>query len=156
MTGKRMSQWQREHGFKESPFEILKIGLNREREELYDLINRRCEEMVANGLVEEVKGLIDRGYRLDLKSMRSVGYRHMGLYLSGAMALEEAVSLMQRDTRHLAKRQLTWFRADKEIRWLHPDRERRVILEIARAFFNHDSFGKTPSAQFDREAKREK
>jgi len=141
VTGKRMSQWQREHGFKESPFEILKIGLNREREELYDLINRRCEEMVANGLVEEVKGLIDRGYRLDLKSMRSVGYRHMGLYLSGAMALEEAVSLMQRDTRHLAKRQLTWFRADKEIRWLHPDRERRVILEIARAFFNHDSFG---------------
>ena len=134
MTGKRMSQWQREHGFKESPFEILKIGLNREREDLYGLINRRCEEMVANGFVQEVRGLVDRGYRLDLKPMQSVGYRHMGLYLSGVMGLEEAVSLMQRDTRHLAKRQLTWFRADKEIRWFHPERDKKEILDTARGF----------------------
>jgi len=66
--------------------------------------------------------------------MQSVGYRHMGLYLSGVMGLEEAVSLMQRDTRHLAKRQLTWFRADKEIRWFHPERDKKEILDTARGF----------------------
>ena len=129
------------------------MGLNREREDLYSLINRRCEEMVANGLVQEVRGLADRGYRLDLKPMQSVGYRHMGLYLSGAMGLEEAVSLMQRDTRHLAKRQLTWFRADKEIRWFHPERERRVILEVAREFFIRNSFEQELPVRPDREAK---
>ena len=135
VTGKGMSQWQREHGFKESPFETLKIGLNREREELYDLINRRCEEMIANGLEEEVRGLMERGYGLDLKPMQSVGYRHMGLFLSGTKSLEEALSLMKRDSRHLAKRQLTWFRTDKEIRWFHPDRARGKILEAAKEFF---------------------
>lgn len=135
LTGKQMSQWQREHGFKESPFDTLKIGLEREREELYAMINRRCEEMVAHGLVEEVKGLVDRGFSLELKPMQSVGYRHVGLHLSGAMSLEEALSLMQRDTRHLAKRQLTWFRADKDIRWFHPERDRKEILDTVRGFY---------------------
>ena len=134
LTGKQMSQWQKEHGFKESPFDALKIGLERDREELYAIINRRCEEMVANGLVEEVRGLMERGYSLILKPMQSVGYRHMGLYLSGAMSLEEALSLMQRDTRHLAKRQLTWFRADNEIRWFHPERDRDKIVDTAKGF----------------------
>ena len=135
LTGKQMTQWQREHGFKESPFESLKIGLNREREELYALINRRCEEMVAGGLVEEVKGLGERGYSLSLRAMQSVGYRHVGLYLKGEMSLEGALDLMQRDTRHLAKRQLTWFRADKEIRWFHPEKDRVKILAVVREFF---------------------
>ncbi len=135
LTGKRMSEWQMEHGFKESPFETLKIGLNRERAELYDIIDRRCEEMVATGLVEEVRGLMERGYNLDLKPMQSVGYRHMGLYLTGAMTLEEALSLMQRDTRHLAKRQLTWFRADNGIRWFHPERDKKEILATVGGFY---------------------
>jgi len=69
------------------------------------------------------------------------------------MRLEEAVSLMQRDTRHLAKRQLTWFRADKEIRWFHPERERRVILEVAREFFIRNSFEQELPVRLDREAK---
>ncbi len=135
LTGRKMSQWQREHGFKESPFETLKIGLDRDREELYAVINRRCEEMVADELVEEVKGLVAKGYSLDLKPLQSVGYRHMGLYISGAMSLEESLSLMQRDTRHLAKRQLTWFRADNEIRWFHPERDRKEILDTVRGFY---------------------
>ncbi len=135
VTGKGMSQWQREHGFKESPFETLKIGLNRERVELYGLINGRCDEMIAKGFEEEVRGLIERGYSLDLKPLQSVGYRHMGLYISGSMNLEDAISLMKRDTRHLAKRQLTWFRSDQEIHWFHPDRERGEILEAVKEFF---------------------
>ncbi len=136
VTGKRMSQWQKEHGFRESLFETLKIGLNRERKELYSLIDYRCEEMVAHGFVDEVRGLLERGYSQSLNSMRSVGYRHMGLYLSGEMSLEDALSLMKRDTRRLAKRQLTWFRADKEIRWFHPEEGKQDILKAVRNFFS--------------------
>lgn len=139
LTGKKMSDWQREHAFKEDPFETLKIGVNRERQELYEMINRRCEEMVADGIVEEVKGLMAKGYSLELKPLQSVGYRHMGLYLSGAMTLEDALALMKRDTRRLAKRQLTWFRADKEIRWFHPERERDKILRTAKEFLDEIS-----------------
>jgi tRNA dimethylallyltransferase len=134
-TGKKMSEWQREHGFKESPFETLKIGLNRDRAELYDLIDRRCDKMIADGLVKEVKGLLDKGYSLDLKALQSVGYRHVGLFLGGSLSLEDAVHLIKRDTRHLAKRQLTWFRSDKEIRWFHPEKGRGEILGAARGFF---------------------
>ena len=135
LTGKPISRWQKEHGFKESAFETLKIGLNREREELYALIERRCDEMIAQGLVEEVKGLVERGCRPDLKSLQSVGYRQIGLYLSGVMDLQEAVLGMKRETRHLAKRQLTWFRSDQEIRWFHPEKEREEILKACREFF---------------------
>lgn len=133
-TGKKMSQWQKEHGFKESPFEPLKIGLQRDREELYAIINRRCDEMIARGLVEEVGGLLEKGYSLDLRPLQSVGYRHVGLYLKGELTLEDAVDLMKQDTRRLAKRQLTWFRADKEIRWFHPERDREKILAAAQGF----------------------
>jgi len=135
LTGKQMTLWQREHGFRESPFDTLKIGLEREREELYSVINRRCQEMVASGLVAEVRGLAAKGYGLELGPMQSVGYRHVGLYLSGTMTLAEALCLMQRDTRHLAKRQLTWFRADKEIRWFHPERDRERIVAAVENFF---------------------
>jgi tRNA dimethylallyltransferase len=133
-TGKKMSQWQQEHGFKESPFESLKIGLNRDREELYDLIDRRSDKMIGDGLVEEVKGLVNKGYNVDLKALQSVGYRHVGLFLSGSNSLEEAIYLMKRDTRHLAKRQLTWFRSDKEIRWFHPEKQREQILSAVKEF----------------------
>jgi len=134
LTGKGISHWQKEHGFAERDFEVLKIGLNRERPELYDLINRRCDGMIARGLVDEVKRLADMGYSLDLPSLQSVGYRQIGLYLRGQLSLDEAVTLIKRDTRHLAKRQLTWFRADKEIGWFHPERERNKILKAAKEF----------------------
>jgi tRNA dimethylallyltransferase len=137
LTGKRMSEWQMEHGFRESPFEARKIGLDRDRAELYDLINRRCEEMIARGLVDEVKGLLAKGYGLELRPLQSVGYRHVGLYLRGEVSLEDAVSLMKRDSRRLAKRQLTWFRADKQILWFHPERDREKILRAAKNFLGH-------------------
>jgi tRNA dimethylallyltransferase len=136
LTGKGISLWQKEHGFKESPFELLKIGLNRERQELYGLIDRRCDEMIAKGFVDEVRGLAERGYSLDLPALQSVGYRHIGLYLRGRLTLDEAAALMKRDTRHLAKRQLTWFRGDKEIRWFHPEKEKSKILKSAKEFFS--------------------
>ena len=135
LTGKRLSQWQREHGFKESWCETLKIGLERARDELYALINRRCEEMFSLGLIEEVESLVRRGYDFEHKAMQSIGYRHAGLYLRGAVSLSEALELMKRDTRRFAKRQLTWFRADREIRWFHPERDRDEILESITAFW---------------------
>ena len=136
MTGKGISQWQMEHTPSESPLETLKIGLDRAREELYDLINRRCDEMIANGFVEEVQSLLKSGYGLDLPALNSVGYRHVGLHLKGELSIDEAASLMKRDSRRLAKRQLTWFRADREIRWFHPEKEREKVLEMARQFLS--------------------
>ncbi len=135
LTGKRLSQWQREHGFREGWCETLKIGLERGRDELYALINRRCEEMFSLGLIEEVKSLVSRGYDLRLKPMQSIGYRHAGLYLCGAVSLTEALGLMKRDTRRFAKRQLTWFRTDREVRWFHPERDRNQVLESITAFW---------------------
>ena len=133
-TGRPISQWQREHAFKEGSFETLKIGLERDRKELYALIDRRCQEMVSAGLLEELRGLLSRGYGLDLRPLRSVGYRHMGLVISGAANLDEALSLMRRDTRRLAKRQLTWFRADKELRWFHPEGTKEEIAKLIDEF----------------------
>jgi tRNA dimethylallyltransferase len=135
LTGKELSRWQSEHGFRESAYETLKIGLDREREGLYALINRRCEEMFALGLVDEVRQLVARGYALDLKPLQSIGYRHAGLYLRGEKSREEALDLMRRDTRKLAKRQLTWFRADKEIHWFHPEKDREQIIKAVASFF---------------------
>jgi tRNA dimethylallyltransferase len=135
LTGKALSRWQSEHGFKESAYETLEIGLDREREELYALIDRRCEEMFALGLIDEVRKLAAGGYNLDLKALQSIGYRHAGLYLRGEKSREEALDLMKRDTRKLAKRQLTWFRADKEIRWFHPEKDREKIIKAVASFF---------------------
>jgi tRNA dimethylallyltransferase len=134
LTGKPISEWQKEHAFRESAFSTLKIGLDRQREELYDRINQRCDQMIAAGLVHEVKGLFDKGYTSDLNSLRSVGYRHIGWFLMGRMSFEEALHLMKRDTRRLAKRQLTWFRRDEEIHWFHPERQAQEIHRAVESF----------------------
>ena len=134
LTDKPMSEWQNAHAFRERPYEALMIGLERERAELYDRINQRTEKMIETGLLDEVASLVENGYGLDLKPLRSLGYRHMGLVLKGELQLDQAVELMKRDTRRLAKRQLTWFRQDREIRWFHPDTERQGIREAVELF----------------------
>jgi len=136
LTGKSMSQWQQEHGFGDERFDTLKIGLQRERAELYELINRRCDRMVGDGLLDEVRDLAAKGYSLDLKPLKSVGYRQMGLVLQGMSKIEQAVEEMKQETRHLAKRQLTWFRRDHEIRWLHPENQNQEITESVQRFFD--------------------
>jgi len=134
ITGRPLSAWQHEHAFHDEPFELLRIGLLRERAELYDRINRRCEQMVQDGLLEEVRELVARGYSLDLKSLRSVGYRQMGAVLRGEKDLTGALEEMKQETRRLAKRQLTWFRRDKEILWFHPEKQQREICQRAGEF----------------------
>lgn len=134
LTGKPISEWHKQHSFRESAFSTLKIGLDRLRAELYDRINQRCDQMIDAGLVHEVKGLFEKGYSRELTSLRSVGYRHIGLFLAGRMSFDEAVQLMKRDTRRLAKRQLTWLRRDEAIRWFHPERQRQEIHRAVQSF----------------------
>jgi tRNA dimethylallyltransferase len=135
LTGKPMSEWQKAHAFAERPYDTFTVGLHRERAELYDRINRRSEKMIKEGLLDEVSSLVESGYGLDLKPLRSVGYRHMGLVLKGEMSLDDARELMKRDTRRLAKRQLTWFRGEDEIQWHHPN-DKENILRVVEEFLS--------------------
>jgi tRNA dimethylallyltransferase len=128
VTGRPISELQREHRFGDAPFRALKIGLALERAALYRRIDRRVEAMLAAGLEEEVRALLARGYGPQLKSMQSIGYSHMAALIAGRSSRAECVRTLQRDTRRFAKRQLTWFRADPEIMWLAPDR----VLEAIR------------------------
>jgi tRNA dimethylallyltransferase len=117
LTGRPLSDWQAEHGFRATELDLRVVGLNMQRPLLYERINRRCEAMIAGGLVEEVRRLWERGFSPDLGPLRSIGYREIGFYLQGRCDLARAVADMAQATRRLAKRQLTWFRADPGIRW---------------------------------------
>ncbi len=120
-TGRPISMLQQEHHFARPRFTSFKIGLTIPRQALYERIDRRVDQMVAEGLLEEVRGLLARGYHAGLKSMQSIGYRHMVDFLENGVAWEETLRLLKRDTRRYAKRQFTWFRADPDIVWTTPD-----------------------------------
>ncbi len=129
LTGRSIVDHQRDHGFQQRPYRALKIGLTVERAELLARIDARAERMIADGFVAEVRRLLERGYHRDLKPMQSLGYRHLAAHLAGEGDLAAAVRLIKRDTRRYAKRQLTWFCRDPEIRWLAPhDAERAAGL----------------------------
>ena len=130
LTGRAISDWQKEHAFAESLFETLKLGLERERAELYERINERCDRMIADGLIDEMHALVNKRYRFDLKPLQTIGYRHMGLVIRGEASAEEALALMKRDTRRLAKQQLTWFRGDHDIQWFHPDKQKEIRAAV--------------------------
>ena len=114
-TGKPYSSFKEGAAPAGRDFEIEKVGLTRPREDLYDRINRRVVQMVDDGLVQEVRSLAE--YR-HLTALQTVGYKEVFDYLDGACSLDEAVGLIQRNTRHYAKRQLTWWRRDPSIRWI--------------------------------------
>ena len=118
LTHRPLSEWQARHAFSDHSLQIIPIGLTLERPLLYERINARCRAMIAAGLVDEVRGLWRRGFGPDLPPLRSIGYGEMGAFLRGDMTLEAALEHMTRATRHLAKRQLTWFRATPGLRWL--------------------------------------
>ncbi|MBW2207826.1 MAG: tRNA (adenosine(37)-N6)-dimethylallyltransferase MiaA [Deltaproteobacteria bacterium] len=133
----RLSSIRRQHAFKDKPFDVMKICLNMKREDLYDRINKRCLHMVENGLVEEVEGLLEKGYASHLRPMQSIGYRHVSHFLEGTWDLEKTISQLKVDTRRYAKRQLTWFRADPEMIWLGPEAQIEVHDKI-RAFLGEE------------------
>lgn len=101
--------------------EVPVIALARPRDILYERINRRVEIMLEQGVIAEVRGLLDRGYSPDLPAMQAIGYRHMVEYLQGNWSLEQATELLARDTRRYAKRQLTWFNGMADLKWFAPD-----------------------------------
>ena len=108
----------------ERPFAIIKIGLNMDRQELYGRINRRVDSMMASGLVEEARALLP--YR-DTNALNTVGYKEVFRYLDGELSLGEATALIKRNSRRYARRQLTWFRKDKDIRWFSPGERDKII-----------------------------
>ena len=115
VTGKPYSAL-RSHTAKERPFRIVKVGLDRPREDLYARIDERVKQMMAAGLLEEAKAVYPKRA---LNSLQTVGYKELFAYMDGQYDLERAVELIQQNSRHYAKRQLTWFRRDKEIHWLN-------------------------------------
>ena len=116
------------------PFRILKIGLERPREELYERINGRVLQMMDNGLLDEARNVYPKRH---LNSLQTVGYKELFGYLSGEYDLDRAIELIQQNTRHYAKRQLTWFRRDKAIHWLNAnddyEKNIRIIDDLLRA-----------------------
>jgi tRNA dimethylallyltransferase len=118
LSGRRMSDFQQEHGFDERPFSAMIIGLNRDRDVLYQRIEGRIDWQLAHGLIEETKQLLAQGYRSDCAAMKGLGYRHVAEYLAGEYDAAEMVRRFKRDTRHYAKRQMTWFRKEPGIQWL--------------------------------------
>ena len=119
-TGKKISEQQKKHDFKDLRYKCIKIGLGIERKILYESINKRVDMMINKGLLKEVKTLIDNGYDNNLKSMQSIGYKHMSMFIEKKIDWKEAIELLKRDTRRYAKRQFTWFKSDKKIVWLEP------------------------------------
>ncbi|WP_219837539.1 tRNA (adenosine(37)-N6)-dimethylallyltransferase MiaA [Paenibacillus sp. R14(2021)] len=117
LTGSTVSR-QLEGQKKTSPYELCIIGLTMDRAVLYARINERVDAMIEEGLVEEVRGLLEQGVPGDAVSMHGLGYKEIVLYLQGHMTLESAVELLKRDTRHFAKRQLSWFRHMNDIHWI--------------------------------------
>jgi tRNA dimethylallyltransferase len=123
MTGRTYTSY-RTNKRRERPFKIVKIGLNRNREELYHRINLRVEKMVEEGLVEEARKVHPMK---GVNALDTVGYREMFDYLEGRCSLDEAVTRIQGNTRRYCRKQLTWLKRDERIRWFHPDDEQKVL-----------------------------
>ena len=115
---------------------IIKIGLQRDRDDLYKRINKRVDIMIEQGLLAEVEGLLEQGFGPQLKPMQSLGYRHMVSYLQKKWSWAETLELLARDTRRYAKRQLTWFNADQEINWHHHDDQNGIMDKLTK-FLNY-------------------
>ena len=131
-TGQKISEHNEEERRKESPYNFAYYVLNMERGILYERIDRRVDLMFEQGLEKEVKKLKAMGCTRDMVSMQGLGYKEVLDYLNGEISLDEAAYMIKRDTRHFAKRQLTWFKREKEVTWVDQDRfgfDRARILE---------------------------
>lgn len=126
MTGKPFSSF-RKSTVRQRPFHILKIGINQDRQLLYDRINQRVERMMEAGLLEEAKSVYP--YR-KLNSLNTVGYKELFSFLDGTCSLDEAVDLIKRNSRRYARKQLTWFRRDQEIKWFEPEQIQEIIAYV--------------------------
>lgn len=133
-TGKPISEHNEKERQKESPYTFAYFVLMDERQKLYDRIEKRIDVMVEEGLLDEVKALYEEGYTRDMVSMQGLGYKEILDYLDGKMTLEEAIYVLKRDTRHFAKRQITWFKREKDVCWIDKSAfqydEDRILAEM--------------------------
>ena len=133
MTGKPYSSF-RTNTRKSRPFQIIKVGLTRDREELYDRINRRVDVMMEEGLLEEARSVYP--YRA-LNALNTVGYKELFNYFSGEWTLDLAIEKIKRNSRVYARKQMTWFKHDPEIHWFHPDEEEAIFQFLTQATTHH-------------------
>lgn len=127
MTGKTYTSF-RKATRRKRPFIIYKVGLNRERDELYRRINLRVDQMMANGLLDEVKAMLP--FRNE-NALNTVGYKELFNYLDGIWSLDEAVERIKGNTRRYARKQLTWFKRDEQMTWFHPDNQANIMNYIS-------------------------
>ena len=126
MTGRTYTSFRTQQK-KQRPFRILKIGLTRDREELYDRINRRVDQMMEEGLLEEVRSVLP--YR-HLNSLNTVGYKELFKYLDGEWELSFAIDKIKQNSRIYSRKQMTWFKRDEEIQWFHPEQETEILAYL--------------------------
>ena len=133
LTGQKISEHNEKERAKDSPYDFCYFVLNDDRKLLYDRIDRRIDIMLEEGLLDEVMSLKNKGYTRDMVSMQGLGYKEVLDYLNGEYSLEEAIYILKRDTRHFAKRQLTWFRRERDVIWIDKteyDHDEDRILEV--------------------------
>ena len=132
LSGQPMSALHRQHGFQEATFAAFLIGLQRPKEALYRRIEERIDWQLAHGMVEETRALLDRGYGRHLGAMKGLGYRQVAAYLAGEYDYAETVRRFKRDTRHFAKRQMTWFRKEPGIAWVSIEEDESLEPVVGR------------------------
>ena len=133
LTGQKISEHNEKERAKESPYDFCYFVLNDERQNLYNRIDIRIDQMLEEGLLEEVTALKNKGYTKDMVSMQGLGYKEILDYLNGECTLEEAIYILKRDTRHFAKRQLTWFRRERDVIWVDKNKyayDESKILDV--------------------------
>ncbi len=135
-TGQRISEHNERERQKESPYQFVYFVLNDDRKRLYERIDRRVDQMLKDGLIKEVAALKSMGCTRDMVSMQGLGYKEILAYLEGELSLKEAIYRLKRDTRHFAKRQITWFKREREVIWLNKDEygydEDRILHDMIR------------------------
>ena len=137
LTGQKISEHNEKERAKESPYDFCYFVLNDERQNLYNRIDIRIDQMLEEGLLEEVTALKNKGYTKDMVSMQGLGYKEILDYLNGECTLEEAIYILKRDTRHFAKRQLTWFRRERDVIWVDKNKyayDESKILDVMLSF----------------------
>ncbi len=138
LTGEKISAHQRRHRFADIGYDTLTVGVEVERKKLYQAIDRRFDAMIAAGLAGEVRALIEAGYSPEKPPLSTIGYKQIASHLRGEIALADAVALAKRESRRLAKRQMTWFRREPEIVWLDPERGAQDAFALFEKFFHCD------------------
>jgi tRNA dimethylallyltransferase len=141
LTGVPMSVHQQQHRFRTGDFASLTVGISVARKELYEAINRRFDTMVAAGLVGEVRALLAAGFSPERPPLSTIGYKQIAAFVRGEVSLEAAAETAKRETRRLAKRQLTWFRHEPAVVWIDAARAREEALIRFREFFSQNEGG---------------